>query len=389
MLVVSFLTALVSGLMVVQLLRQYLARRKPHQLAWTIALLLFFLGSGCQFLAELGDWTPGLYRIWYLSGAVLTAAYLGLGSLYLSNRSRSSHLVALLLGLGTAYAAWAVFSARVDLMQAIGPDGIASGKGMPQSVRLLTPFFNIFGTFTVVGGAFKSSWFFLWTGGDNKRAAGTGLIAIGTLVVAIGGTIARLSTPAALYMTELVGITLIFTGFSLTNAPFTPGKLSPGQLKLRRKRIAVYGVSSAALILLGSVAILPVMPWTMGIVGNVKHVYTTSVPEENRGAYLVTDQGAMQLFSWYVEPSDFPDDAPTLDLSSMQSIAIVQKQLSEPEDYRLYNLDTNQAIPWERSYKKDIQLYLSPEKLSAGNYMLIVPTDSMFGGKTVHYFRLR
>lgn len=388
MLAISLLTVVVSGLLATQLVRQYITRRKPHQLAWSIALFLFFVGAACQFLAELSVWTPGLYRVWYLSGAVLTAAYLGQGSLYLLSRSRLSHWVGGLLLLATAYAAWAVFSAQVDLIQAIGPDGIASGRGMPQSVRMLTPFFNIYGTLLVVGGALKSSWFFLWSGGDNKRAAGTGLIAIGTLVVAIGGTAARLSTPAALYLTELVGISLIFSGFTMTNSPYNPGTLSTKQLMLRRHRISVFGIGSGVVVLLGLVAVLPVIPWTMGIVRNVKHVYTSSVPGENRGAYLVTDQGVMQLFAWYVEPSDFPEDAPTLDASSLHSIAIVQKQFSEPNQYQLYDMTTATLLDWTGVQKSGMKLTLIPGKLAPGRYMLVVPLDSMFGGVTIHYFQL-
>jgi hypothetical protein len=98
-----------------------------------------------------------------------------------------------------------VFHAQVDLFQALSGVSV-SGKGMPQSVRLLTPFFNIFGTLTTVGGALRSSWYFLWNGGSTSRAAGTGLIAAGALVVAMGGTMARFSFPGALYLTELIGI---------------------------------------------------------------------------------------------------------------------------------------------------------------------------------------
>jgi hypothetical protein len=137
------------------------------------------------------------------------------------------------------------------------------------------------------------------------------------------------------------------------------------------------------------VVILPLLPWSMGIVTDVKHVFITDVPQENRGAYLVTDQGIMQLYTWRVEPSTFPGDAPTLDREAVTSVAIVQKQFDAAQNYRLYNLTADRRVTWQSASSDELQLYLEVDTLEAGDYMLVVPTDSMFGGKTWHYFRLQ
>lgn len=157
----------------------------------------------------------------------------------------------------------------------------------------------------------------------------------------------------------------------------------------RRRRMAALRVWLGFAFLVGLMAILPVLPWLMGIVTDAKHVYTDSVPEENRGAYLQTTNGAMQLYTWRVEPPNFPEDAPTLERASLQSIVVVQKLFDEVDRYRLYNLETNQQVQWVGSSSEAMQLTLAPPDLSPGPYMLVVPTDSMYGGNTWHYFRLQ
>ena len=62
----------------------FAGKRRPHELMWGIALLLFAVAAACQALADLnGGWTPTLARIYYLTGAILNVALLGLGTIYL------------------------------------------------------------------------------------------------------------------------------------------------------------------------------------------------------------------------------------------------------------------------------------------------------------------
>ncbi len=160
-------------------------------------------------------------------------------------------------------------------------------------------------------------------------------------------------------------------------------------LAWRRRLVSHLIVGVGATVLLGSIAILPILPWAMGIVTDARHVYTAAVPTDNRGAYLVTDQGAMQLFTWHVEPDGFPADAPTLEAVSIQAAVVVQKQFAEPDSYQLINLTTGQRVGWASSAVDGMQLTLrAAGDLPPGEYVLIVPSDGMFGGSSVHYFRL-
>ena len=163
----------------------------------------------------------------------------------------------------------------------------------------------------------------------------------------------------------------------------------PPDARARRRVLRRLCVAAGATVLLGSVAILPILPWVMGIVTDARHVYTDFVPADNRGAYLITDDGVMQLFAWHVQPDGFPSDAPTLEPDSIRAATIVQKQFAEPDGYRLLNMTTGQRVEWASSATEGMHLTLRPAgELPPGEYLLIVPSDGMFGGNSLHYFRL-
>lgn len=387
---ISLLAFLVSLILASQVGVQFIRRRKPHHLLWSVALVLFSIGTGCQFIGEVAGWTVNVYRLWYVSGAVLAAAYLGQGTLYLLMKKAKAHVVMVVLGVATVIAVVLVWTAPVRLGQALD-GGVATGQGMPTSVRTLTPFFNIFGTIALVGGALQSMAYFLWNGRGDWRTLGTAAIAAGTIIVAAGGSLSRLGLTEALYPSELGGVVVIFLGFYFSNRPIETTALSSAVLRKRRHKIATWGVSSGALALLGLVMILPVLPWVMDIVKDAQHIYTETIPEENRGTYLLTNEGVMQLYTWKVDPPTFPSDAPTLSVRDLEGIVIIQKQFDVPENYRLYNIDSHQPIDWQLTEQEDsMHLRLVPsEDIGAGEYMLIVPTDSMFGGHDTHYFRLQ
>ena len=89
------LTAFLALVMAVALLDQWLERRQPFQLVWAIGMTFFGVASGCEAIAAAGGWNEALYRTWYLTGAVLTAGWLGLGTALLLAKTRFGYAIAL------------------------------------------------------------------------------------------------------------------------------------------------------------------------------------------------------------------------------------------------------------------------------------------------------
>jgi hypothetical protein len=107
---------------------QWLRRRHSYQLVWTIGLISYGVASGVDCLAAAGGWNDGLYRTWYLAGAFGGAAFLGLGTIFLLNRTRFGYFVAFLLA-GSGLIALAFASARLKEGVAIPTWGIAAVVG--------------------------------------------------------------------------------------------------------------------------------------------------------------------------------------------------------------------------------------------------------------------
>jgi hypothetical protein len=212
------LSSILSLVLALFLLDQWLERRRSYQLIWTIGMAWYGLSAGTEFLGAAYGWSEGLYRAWYLIGAVFVAAWLGLGTMYLLGRTRFGYGAAfsvLLAGLFTVlsqakaqyadtgllpYAAFAIAAAGAILISietyrgtgrwawiagalviggsvvavpivllapiaapgyALDASGIPVGDAMPGSVRLLTPLFNVTGGFALALGALYSTYVFM------------------------------------------------------------------------------------------------------------------------------------------------------------------------------------------------------------------------------------
>jgi len=89
------LTAFLALAMSIALADQWRERRQPFQLVWAIGMAFYGIAAGCEALAAASGWNEVLYRTWYLTGAVLTAGWLGLGTALLLSKTRFGYAVAI------------------------------------------------------------------------------------------------------------------------------------------------------------------------------------------------------------------------------------------------------------------------------------------------------
>src|SRR6476660_6457006 len=97
--VLPALTSSLALIFSVALLDQWRERRGGFQLVWAMGMLFYGVAAGCEALAGAGGWNELLYRTWYLTGAVWTAGWLGLGTAFLLGRTRFGYAFALCLFL--------------------------------------------------------------------------------------------------------------------------------------------------------------------------------------------------------------------------------------------------------------------------------------------------
>ncbi len=212
------LSAVLSFVFAFFVLRRYARRRKPHLLLWGIGIVFYGLGGFAEFYYGAFGWNPWIFRLWYLCGAVLVAAWLGQGTVYLLARRRVAHTLMAILLVASLFAAYRVFTAELDPTRMI--EGELSGHAIvTPGVRVLTPFFNLYGLVTLVGGAVYSAYLFWRKRVLLHRVIGNVLIATGALMPAFGGLFSRMGVPYALYIGEFFGVLLLFAGFLRATRP--------------------------------------------------------------------------------------------------------------------------------------------------------------------------
>lgn len=218
-----FLSTAITLLFALAVFQRYRAGRKRHSLMWGIGLLLYAAGTFAEaYLAV--RWSPAMLRVWYIAGAMLTAAWLGQGTVYLLVRKpRVADSLAAGLALVSAVAVVALLLAPLD--------GAGFRTQVPISTQyktmltrsglvvLLTVLLNIYGTLTLVGGAAWSAWLFWRKRVLPNRVMGNLFIAGGALLPASAGTFIRMGWGDWLYVSELAGAALMFLGFYLATQP--------------------------------------------------------------------------------------------------------------------------------------------------------------------------
>ena len=101
--VLPALTSVLAFVFSAALIDQWRERRQGFQLIWAIGMLFYGIASGCEAIGAASGWNEALYRTWYLTGAVWTAGWLGLGTAFLLGRTRFGYTFALCLVLAGVF----------------------------------------------------------------------------------------------------------------------------------------------------------------------------------------------------------------------------------------------------------------------------------------------
>lgn len=206
------LTSVFSLVFAAILFRRWRVRGGLHLLWWGIGALMYGVGTITESLTTLFGWSEPVFRAWYISGALLGGAPLAQGTVYLLLKRKTAHRLTVLLLAVVAVAATFVLLTPI-VYERVEPHRL-SGAVMEWSwVRGFSPFINLYAAAFLIGGAVLSAVRYRRIEGMERRVLGNWLIALGALLPGIGGTFTRFGHVEVLYVTELVGIVLIYLGF--------------------------------------------------------------------------------------------------------------------------------------------------------------------------------
>ncbi len=108
------LTALVALVFVAAVLGRWRSNRRPYLLLWSIGIATFGLGAAAEAAFGIWGWNPLLFRLYYLCGAILAAAWLGQGTVQLLGRAPWTRISLVVLTLLSLYGVYEVSRANLE-----------------------------------------------------------------------------------------------------------------------------------------------------------------------------------------------------------------------------------------------------------------------------------
>lgn len=233
----AFLAVAISTVFTQATLVRWTQSRRPYQRAWTIALVMFTLASVAFALGSSTGWDPGVFRAFYLLGAILNVPWLALGTVYLLAPVRWGRRVETGLVFFTGMALGTMLSA--PLHGTLPRDQLPVGKEHFDALpRILAAAGSGLGATVLLGGAVLSMIRYARRRsepGAARMAAANALIALGTIVLSSGGLVqdrlggllsGGLTKEEAFAITLASGIAIIYGGFSIASGRSRPG--APG-----------------------------------------------------------------------------------------------------------------------------------------------------------------
>ena len=156
-------------------------------------------------------WSAINFKYWYITGALLGGFPLAQGSVYLLMNRKFADYSARFFILFIIVASICVILSPLSIHPDF--DGKLSGSVLTWKwVQNFSPLINSYAFIFLVGGAMYSA-FKYYKSGKEKRFIGNTYIALGGLLPGIGGTFTRMGYVNVLYVTELIGLILIFIGY--------------------------------------------------------------------------------------------------------------------------------------------------------------------------------
>lgn len=212
----SVVAAVVAGLLSARLGRRYLARRRSHALAWAGSLALFAVASAAVAVGVAQGWSPAVFVVYWLAGALVTVPLLATGQLMFIDPHRT-WLYWALAALAALLAVVAVATSPMDT-EALAEAGarIPTGAavfGDSLAMALLPPF-NYTAAIVVVG--------VVWSAVRTRRW-GLLFIALGVLVAGASFAFVRAGLPAGFSTTLASGAVLMYVGFRAAERPLPRG----------------------------------------------------------------------------------------------------------------------------------------------------------------------
>jgi hypothetical protein len=212
---IPILTTILSAVFFVILYKHWIYKNKPSYLFWwMIGVWCYGLGTLTESIVGIFQWSEPVFKSWYILGALLGGFPLAQGSVYLIFQKHTANIMMYVVVSIIVVASVFVLLSPIDY--SLVESTRLTGKVLVwKNVRLITPIVNIYAFVFLVGGAAYSAFRYSKDVQFKNRFIGNIFIAIGGLLPGIGGSFTKFGYTEVLYVTELLGIILIYTGYQI------------------------------------------------------------------------------------------------------------------------------------------------------------------------------
>ena len=236
LLLFAIINVVVTGLFAGAVLRQYMRRKRTSQLYWSIALIMAFLATLAYVLMVIVGPTSNigvaLFRLYYIFGAALVPAWLGLGSIALVASARVTRICLIVLVALSLLAVVLISTATINMSKLSGIAG-TPGTGIiePGAWLITIIILNTLGVLAVVGVALYSGWKLI-----RRQSSVAGiqtinllwanvLILVGDLLNAAAGSLARFfGLQSSFWIIQAFGWTVFFAGVLIASQRSTTSR---------------------------------------------------------------------------------------------------------------------------------------------------------------------
>jgi hypothetical protein len=211
---IPIITTIFSIFFAKEIIVHYKKRKTKYLLWWSIGVITFGLGTLAESYHALFGWNIYNLKYWYIVGALLGGFPLAQGSVYLLMDKRFANITTIIFVLLILVASFYVIQTPVTIPE--NYDYKLTGTIFEwEWVRLFSPIINIYSFVFLVGGALYSAIKYFGMKAKEIYFKGNILIAIGGLLPGIGGTYTRMGYVEVLFVTELIGLVLIYIGYRI------------------------------------------------------------------------------------------------------------------------------------------------------------------------------
>ena len=186
-----------------------------HLLWWAIGVATYAAGTLTESLTTILGWHEPVFKLWYITGALMGGAPLAQGTVYLMLPKRTAHILTGVLVTAVTFAAVAVWLSPVNY-GLVQPHRLTGRVFDWAWVRRFSPFINLYAVIFLIGGAIVSAVRYSKRPEARHRMWANVWIAIGAILPGIGGTATRFGHTEVLYVTELLGLLMMWRGYIIS-----------------------------------------------------------------------------------------------------------------------------------------------------------------------------